>query len=431
MYIYPVEEKDSGLRALKRVKPAPFRFDGVSDIASAGDDPAAAPPAANTGKTIDFIEIRQGGMPKLDSISAGDRAFSLTPFQLTEWLEGWQRGIGQSLGSTSVTAIGYSAGQPVFVLPLAVIRRLGLRCLTWCAYQQSDYCAPILNAACADLIVGMDGESILRELANRIGGVDLVYVPKQPKEICGITNPFLLSGAMPHHAGAHAINLPIGATWQEFYERRRSAKTRSTLRKKRASLEKLGAIGFRIAETEAEAKDLINICLDAKSSQLAALGHWDPFSSAEVRSFVINYFSSNVAETTWAVALKVGGKPSAIAFGFRYGSEWLLYQMAMSSGPEERHSPGTHLLTELMRHCTEKGVARLDLALGDEPYKSEWCDEHIELMTSTLALTLRGWLLQRMIRLRAATRLRLATDPRLYERAKWVKGMARKLRLPF
>jgi CelD/BcsL family acetyltransferase involved in cellulose biosynthesis len=77
------------------------------------------------------------------------------------------------------------------------------------------------------------------------------------------------------------------------------------------------------------------------------------------------------------------------------------------------------------------GVKRFDLALGDESYKAEWCDEHILLETSTLAFTARGRLLQKMIRLRAAARSRKATDPRLYERAKWLKGMARKFRLPF
>ena len=430
MYIQPVEEKNTALEALKRVSPVPPYTTGIPDIAWAAGNQAPAPRAAQPGNEIDFIEIRQGVLPRLDSIPGGDGAFSLTPFQLSGWLEAWQRGIGRHNGSTPVTVIGYSGGQPMFVLPLAVIRRFGGRCLTWCAHQESDYCAPILNSASADMLARLDGEGLLRQIASRIGGIDLVYVPKQPRAVGGTANPFLLPGAVRHHAGAHAMKFLPGENWETGYQRRRSAKTRRRLREKRAALEKLGVISFRVAITEAEAKDLINTCLDAKSGQLEKLGHWDPFSPHGVREFLTSYFSSNVGHSTWAVALEVDGKPAATAFGFRNSSEWLLYQMAMSSGPESRHSPGTHLLMELMRHCTERGVGRLDLALGDESYKAEWCDEHIDLWNSTLAFTARGKVIEKMIRLCAAVRLRLATDPKLYDRAKWLKGMARKLRLP-
>ena len=390
-----------------------------------------APGAGQSEETIDFVEVREGVLSIPSSNGHEHGALRSTQFQEKGWLEAWQGLIGEELGSKPFTAIGYSAGKPVFILPLTVIRRYGSRVLTWSAYQQSDYNAPVVSTAHAAALANLDGGDILRDIARRVGKIDLVYMPKQPRFVGGIANPFLLPGAVPYHAGAHAINFLPGETWEAAFRRRRSAKTRRRLREKRLALEKAGTVSLRIAATQSEAKGLIGLCLDAKSRQLQKLGHWDPFADLAVREFVISVFSNGADRSTWVAALDAGDGPAAVAFGFRNSSEWLLYQMAMTGETDPRHSPGTHLLIELMSKCSELGVRRLDLALGDEPYKAEWCDEHHVLETSTLAFTARGWLLQTMIRFRAMARSRLAADPRLYERAKWLKGIARKFRLPF
>jgi CelD/BcsL family acetyltransferase involved in cellulose biosynthesis len=380
---------------------------------------------------IDFIKIRRGlQRSSLNFVGLADR-LNLTPFQRSSWLCAWDDAIGQQGGYEPVVVLCYKGAQLVLVLPLAIVKRSGVRCLTWSAYQQSDYCAPIVNTIFKDAIGELDGEQLMREIAGRIGGIDLIYFPKQPRLIGDVSNPFVLPKALPHHAGAHCITFNPGEDWETDQARRRSSKTRRRLREKRSALEKSGPVTFRVAASEPEALELIEACLEAKSGQLRELGHWDPFSPPGVRKFLTCYFSGNVAGSTWAVSLDVAGQPAATAFGFRGDKEWLLYQMAMLDGPERRHSPGSHLLMELMRHCIGIGVQRLDLALGDESYKSEWCDEHIDLRMSAVALTSRGALLRKIILLRAGVRLRLASNPRFYKCAKWLKGMTRKLKLPF
>ncbi len=380
---------------------------------------------------IDFIEISRGLQPSsLNFAGLADR-MTLTPFQRSSWLHAWEDAIGRHGGYEPVVVLCYNGAKPVLSLPLAIVKRCGVRCLTWSAYRQNDYCAPIVNDAFKDAIGALDGESLIRQIASRIGDIDLVSFPKQPRTIDGISNPFVLPRSVSHHAGAHRINFRPGEDWETDFARRRSGKTRRRLREKRTALEKSGAVTFRVAGTEPEARELVGACLEAKSDQLKELGFWDPFSPLGVRKFLTDYFSSNVAQSTWAVSLDVDGRSAATAFGFGGGKEWLLYQMAMLDGPQRRHSPGAHLLMELMKHCIGAGVTRLDLALGDEPYKSEWCDEHIDLLMSAVALTPRGALLRKMILLRAGVRLRLAANPRLYEWAKWLKGMTRKLKLPF
>ena len=380
---------------------------------------------------IDFLEVRRGNAEDhCGEIAIAEKDFWSTPFQWPSWLRAWQHYLGGQADANLFTAIGYCAGQPVFILPLAVSKRLGAQVLTSRGYQQSDYTAPIVGKLHLDSFAHADGASILREIAGRIGNIDLIYLPKQPSVLEDVANPFVLADAVPYHAGAHAIDFVAGETWEQSLQRRRSSKTRRRLKEKRAALAKLGQVSFRVAKNEEEARNLVGICLRAKTEQLMKLGHWDPFSPPGVRDFLTDYFSANVTQSSWAVSLDVDGRPVVTAFGFRDSEQWLLYQMAMSGGPESRHSPGTHLLMNLMQHCIEQGVSRLDLGLGDESYKAEWCDEDIALQISAIGLTARGKVLKKGLMLRARLRSRMAADPRLYERAKWLKGIAQKFWLP-
>jgi CelD/BcsL family acetyltransferase involved in cellulose biosynthesis len=161
-----------------------------------------------------------------------------------------------------------------------------------------------------------------------------------------------------------------------------------------------------------------------KSAQLARLGHWDPFSDAKRRDFLAGHFAQNVASSTWAASLDIDTVPLATAFGFRYGQTLLLYQMAVGTGPGAKYSPGTLLLMNLVEHCAQSGLSMLDLSLGDEAYKYEWCDEHVRLMTTTRPLSIRGRVLGSLINLRAVLRQATASRPFLYDLGKRIKRSA-------
>jgi CelD/BcsL family acetyltransferase involved in cellulose biosynthesis len=201
----------------------------------------------------------------------------------------------------------------------------------------------------------------------------------------------------------------------------RSAKTRQTLRKKYKALGNLGRVSFGLAAEPAGARQIVDQCLEMKSAQLARLGHWDPFLDTPRREFIIDYFGRNVGASTWAASLDIDGLPLATAFGFRHGSSLLLYQMAVGTGPGTKYSPGTLLLMNLVEHCAKENLNLLDLSLGDETYKYEWCDEHVKLFTTTRPLTAKGRLLGGLIDLRTKLRQATASRPFLYDVGKRLK----------
>jgi CelD/BcsL family acetyltransferase involved in cellulose biosynthesis len=356
--------------------------------------------------------------------------FWSTPFQSTEWREAWNRAIGVSRNVTPFTTILTQSQQILAVLPLAVQKTPKLRILTWHSSELSDYCAPIVAREKLTTFCRLDGQQLLRQIAQAAGGVDLIFLPRQPLLICGLTNPLVLPRSVHHHAGAHAINFGPVQGWDDFLARKRSAATRRQLRKKVRLLEEAGTVGFHIASNYEESRNIAVHCLAAKSRQLAKLGHYDPFLSINARPFLEDFFASGTGQSTWAVALTLNDEPVATAIGFASSDEWLLYQMAMDCDHVAHTSPGTQLLMRIMQHCIATGIRRLDLGLGDESYKFEWCDEHQTLMTSLLPLTFRGRLAAAGLGAKVNAQRLIAENPRLYEYGKGLKRRLRQVGLP-
>ena len=350
----------------------------------------------------------------------------MTPFQTAGWRGAWDQHVGCVRNVQPVSAIVSDGARSVAILPLAIHEAVGLRYLTWHAHDQGDYGAPIVRSAQLEYFSKLDGRDLLLRIANQVEGIDLVYLPKQPRSIADAVNPLVLPSSVEHHVGAHAINFTHGENWDEFLQRRRGAPTRQHLRRKQRALEKLGKVSFRLARTPSEARNIVAHCLKSKSEQLAKLGHWDPFAAIEIRTFLEHLVCSSIGGTSWAAALTLDDEPVATAFGFSSPSEWLLYQMSMSDARGAECSPGTQLLMNLMRHCTETGVLRLDLSLGDETYKLEWCDEHETLLTTSLPLTLSGTAAHALIKARAGLRKWFSSNPRLYHAGKTLKQKLRR-----
>ena len=355
----------------------------------------------------------------------------LTPFQQYGWRDSWQRKVGNSEGMLPITVILTLMDRPIAMLPMAVYESLGLKVLAWHASAQSDYCASVIDRNHLNEFCEIDFENLLKLVARRIGKIDLIYLSKQPMKIEGRRNPLLLSKGFDYHVGSHAINFIPGETWEQFLIRKRSPSTLRQLRKKERQLGTFGEVGFRIASTSDDARAITEHCLSAKSRQLAKLGHGDPFSSPGVRGFLIDFIADGIGHSTWATALTLNGEMLATSVGMASQNEWLLYQMAMEGDHVSNCSPGSQLFSRIMRHCLDSRIERLDLALGDERYKLEWCDEHETLQVSVLPLTLKGKVAAPILRVRGRIMKFVASNPRLYEHGKALKQRMRALGVPF
>jgi CelD/BcsL family acetyltransferase involved in cellulose biosynthesis len=421
-YRYSEQPAPAALSPL-RLGPARGPHPASEQIARLVNNPAAPPLARSYDVEVTFGSTAED--PELVTFASDSRIFM--PFQLPFWGKAWQDTVGASHRVDAVAATVRCGGTVAAVLSMTLRRSALLNTLTWHAENLSDYGAPLLSGNDGDLLPGCNVAELLGAVAGKIGGVDLIHLSKQPAMLGGRTNPFVLPHSVEHHVSAHAINFLPGEAWDDFLARTRSSSTRQQLRKKQRNLAKLGTVAFHIAATGEEAAGYIQHCLDAKSKQLARLGHFDPFTSANNRAFIADYFTRHAGSSTWAVALTLDGQPIASAFGFAGARQWLLYQMAMDGEGTAQTSPGTQLLMHIMQHCIASGITRLDLAMGDEGYKQEWCDEHQTLFTTILPVSAKGRLVGGVMRQVAVASKKIAGHDRLYDLAKSAKRWLQKL----
>ena len=311
---------------------------------------------------------------------------------------------------------------------MSLKKKFLLKRLSWRADDLNDYCGPLVHRQFVESLAHADMYCLIRAAAEAVGGADIIFLQKQPQYIATFQNPFVSSQAIAYHVGAHSTLL--ATSWDTYFKGKRSAKTRRRLKEKFSALSKLGQVDMRIVDSIPEATRLVEICLDLKAGQLRKLGHRNPFHSSGARALLVDYFGSRIAEDTWVAALYVSGQPAAIAFGFRDRESWLLYQTAMTGGRLGNLSPGTHLLMHVIKHCCEHGVRVFDLSLGDEHYKTEWCEQTTPLMTDVVGISTLGRLFSHCIRAKSTISRWISSKPALYEIAKRTKGRLGSMRHP-
>lgn len=374
-------------------------------------------------RSIDELTIVRGNVPAdlLAQWHALEWDAAMTPFQRCDWLEQWRLHCGTSTGTEMVTAFGCAAGHLVLVLPFFIERRRGLTALTWRGYQLNDYCGPIATRALLRGLECSEALGLIRFIVKTLGGMDIVYMTKQPQSLARLPNPFVLPRSEIYHVGAHAIQL--GESWGTFYAERRSRNSRRRFKDKVNALGKLGDLRFQIAAQPAEKSRLVELCIALKSEQLRHLGYFDPFAEHCSKQLLSAYARIAKDDSFWVASLMLSDRPIAVAFGFADDAEWLLYQIAMERGEMARFSPGTILLQHLMEHCIGAGIKRFDLSLGDEDYKMAWCDEHTRLHLSVVPVSLLGHAYALGLPIRSRLRRQIVARPLVHAAAKRMRAL--------
>jgi CelD/BcsL family acetyltransferase involved in cellulose biosynthesis len=369
---------------------------------------------------LDVIEVHKGLPTELgeiyDSVAAQGVA---TCFQRRPWLESWQNHIGQGNGTTPIIVIGKRNAAAVVALPLNVEHAGGLRKLTWLGQNLNDYCGPIGEPQALQSLSPQKIHALLTQTAEALGGIDIVQLQKQKRHYGLIANPFVTEDSIKYHVASHrTVLMP---SWDDYFNGKRSSKTRSRLRNKLNSLSKIGTVTMQFATDPKDAAGLVSRALEMKANQLRDRNHSNPFARLNAQEHLVSFFAGRCQSDTWVASLSLNDKPLAISFGFGGETSWLLYQIAMESGAYEMYSPGTQLIMFIMKHCCENKVGEFDLSLGDEAYKLEWCETSETLYDTIIPLTLRGNIAAMAMRLGAHGRGYVSSNPALYDTAKMVK----------
>jgi CelD/BcsL family acetyltransferase involved in cellulose biosynthesis len=318
-----------------------------------------------------------------------------TPFQYYEWLSAWHRHIGIRAGVVPVIVVGrFPTGETAFILPLAIDKRSAVKRLFWLGQDLCDYNAPLLAREVSRRLTPQQFRTVWRELRAQLQSDaqtrhDWIEFEKMPETIGAEINPFVGLELTPNSSSAHLTQL--SGDWETFYRTKRSSATRRHDRSKRRHMEKLGDVRFVTTTNAADARATLEILMQQKSLALVRKGIPDMFARPGYREFFLDVASNPATRHSVHVSrIEVGTIDAAANFGIVHGDRYYHILSSYCDGRLARLGPGALHLRELMGHAIKLGLRKFDFTIGDERYKSEWCEERLRLFDYSAAATWRG-----------------------------------------
>jgi len=173
--------------------------------------------------------------------------------------------------------------------------------------------------------------------------------------------------------------------------------------REKRGLKKLGQLGpIHLADLSAEQLEAgLESIFYAQISRFLATNRLSPLIHPQRRFFLME-LGKLLSSAGWLKVsqLEVNGRPVAWNYGFQFFDSWFWYLPTFQI-EYENLSPGSCLLRLLTEEaCADESVKRLDLGLGDEPYKERFSNaifstRHVQLSKSMprhLASVVRYWL---------------------------------------
>lgn len=321
---------------------------------------------AAPGVTFETISSEAAFAALGDSWNALVRAMPRpSPYLLHAWLLFWWRHYGKS--SELAIQVAYRDGKLVGALPLCVLRRRGLRVLTFVGSEQT---------ALADLLLA-EGESALVgvALAERAASTkhDFAHfhgLPSSSRLTAALGSPGL---QMIVRAEAPVLNLN-GDDWETVYRSRLSSSQRAQHRKRSRRLARLGKLETTVARTRAELGPALEDAFALHELRWRGRPDGSTFVTTTGKPFH-REVTSALAEldVPRIVTLKLDGRP--IAFVFYLALEGSFYHHFLAFDPEfSRFSPGTLSRLDAYETAFAEGATRVEFLGGTEDYKMKLAD---------------------------------------------------------
>lgn len=171
------------------------------------------------------------------------------------------------------------------------------------------------------------------------------------------------------HSEGKSYWIDLREGFDSFYRQRAKAQGKKIERLERSKpriLSELGDIEFCFRDKDPSALEALFVW---KAAQYATTGKANVFAHRWVRDLLARIHEHETEALRGSLStLRIGGKLAAVHFGMQSGSI-LHYWFPAYSAEFARWAPGLLLLLELARHAQAEGVERIDLGMGEEPYK--------------------------------------------------------------
>ncbi|MDY7578256.1 GNAT family N-acetyltransferase [Herbaspirillum sp. RTI4] len=314
-------------------------------------------------------------------------------FQTFAWQAVWQQTLGQAQGwQPCVAELSATDGRSLIWLPLAIVRRRGLRMLAFAGGEVTDYLGPLIEPAFAAALTPDSFAALWQFILDCLPPLDIVRLQRQPPYMVlraeQVPNPFIGLTGMTISGVAHAAHLP--ATFEEF-QKTRSARVFADTRRCLRRLGESGAVRIDIRVAPAQRAAVIDTMAQQKSRRWQASGSRDLFAEPAYLAFYQSLAEQQISDGEIVVsALYAGDELIATHWGMRHAQRFYWLMPGYENGIWARYSPGRILLDAVVQWCITERLAVFDLTVGDDAYKRDWADSTMLLYGADVGRSLRG-----------------------------------------
>lgn len=326
---------------------------------------------------------------------AFEQVADCTVFQSFDWLSTWWNHIGNPSGVVPAIVAGHDdQGRLLFLFPFGIETRRLTRRLTWLGTDRCDYNGPLLAV---DFSAQVDAahfariwSDILQSLQDRPRlRFDVVSLEKMPECVGAQRSPFMAFAVTEHPDGAYLTDL--ADTWEAFYNAKRSSSIRKRDRYRRRKLSEFGDVAMKNPEAADDIVATLATLIEQKSRAFAKMGVANFFDAPGYRAFLYDLATNpRFRGLTHTSSLTVNSSMAAVNFGLQFRGRYYHLLASYDDNELSRFGAGTLHLQELLQYAVEHGFKQFDFTIGDERYKSEWCDGETVLFDYVTPVTLRG-----------------------------------------
>jgi CelD/BcsL family acetyltransferase involved in cellulose biosynthesis len=347
----------------------------------------------------------------------------LTPFQRFDFLNSWQRQVGEREGLSPFIVIAFDAEhRPLMLLPLALRHAYGARCAGFMGGKHSTFNMALWDREFAASATQADLDGLIAAISQR-AEADVLALHQQPARWRDLTNPLAL---LPHQPSANdcpLLAIEPGAAPTALI----SNSFRRRLKGKERKLQSLPGYRYHVASTEADITRLLDWFFRIKPLRMAEQKLPDVFAEPGVEDFIRSACTTELADGKHAIdihALECDEEVIAIFAGVADGHRFSMMFNTYTMSPNSKYSPGLILMRDIIDHHAAQDYRAFDLGIGSDDYKRLFCKGDEPIFDSFIPLSQRGKFAASLMSGLNRTKRLVKHNPALLE-------MAQKLRSAF
>ena len=344
-------------------------------------------------------------------------------YQRYDWISNWANNVAEPARMEKRIVFGHHNGSPLFILALGFRHRGPFTIATWLGDSHSNFHMGVYSKSFVQNVRPDDIRNVIKCITDNIGHADILELCCQPVMWQGYTNPLTFLHWQESHNHAFALDISDGL--DAALNRKSGARKRKKIRWQQNKLKPVGGATLRIAETEAQVNEFLDVSFSQMAKRFDQAGIWNRFEDEGVGSFMRELATLSLGKQEpelMIYGLEIDGKLRAtFAGGVRNGQ---FSGCFISFGEDEYSyiSPGEMIIHLVIQDCVNKGFNTFDLGRGEERYKTSWCDTTIPMFETNIALTKRAFAFSAYERLKNSAKRLVRNNQVLWALAKKVRA---------